>query len=243
MKSEKLGVITPILLPGPPGGYNAVLPTTVQHPMNMLGLGAGKSCPAREAVPHLQPSSSRWQHKGVCVSPAAVLAASHHFGRAGSHSSAKGRREEPAQGREGDGVLGWQEGMCMEQLSDQGSIPQEIWAMLRVHLLSLCQRQARGPRCVPGALLGQWSGCSGLCWSRAKPNSTQLFDHHRKPDYGEEFSLLICMIFFGERWSFGLSAFSLICLKSPILGHPNSFSQEKLDSAPGLLRNGCSRAK
>lgn len=57
------------------------------------------------------------------------------------------------------------------------------------------------------------------------------------------FSLLICMIFFGEWWSFGLYAFSLICLKSPILGHPNSFSQEKLDSAPGLLRNGCSRAK
>lgn len=61
------------------------------------------------------------------VSPAAALAASHHFGRAGSHSSAKpSRGEDAAQGREGDGVLGWQEGMCKEQLSDQGSLPQEI---------------------------------------------------------------------------------------------------------------------
>lgn len=57
------------------------------------------------------------------VSPAAVLAVSHHFGRAGSHSSAKGTREDPAQGREGDGVLGRQKRMCKEQLSGPKQCP------------------------------------------------------------------------------------------------------------------------
>lgn len=33
-------------------------------------------------------------------------------------------------------MVGWQEGMHKEQLSDQGRVPQEFWAMLRVDLFS-----------------------------------------------------------------------------------------------------------
>lgn len=104
MKSEKLGTITPILLPGPPDGYNAVLPTTVQHPMNMLGLGASKSCPAQEAVPHLQPSSSRWQHKGVCPQQLCWLQATT---LAGQEATAQQKAEEKSQPRGGRVMVCW----------------------------------------------------------------------------------------------------------------------------------------
>lgn len=104
MKSEKLGTITPILLPGPPDRYNAVLPTTVQHPMNMLGLGASKSCPAQEAVPHLQPSSSRWQHKGVCPQQLCWLQATT---LAGQEATAQKKAEGKSQPRGGRVMVCW----------------------------------------------------------------------------------------------------------------------------------------
>lgn len=137
MKSEKLGVITPILLPGPPGGYSAVLPTTVQHPMTMLGLGEvravlhGKQCHIC-SLPAV--GGSRGCPQKPCWLQATALA--------GQEATAQQKAEETSQPRGGRVMVCWggrkgcARGSCLTRAASHGGSG--------AHSECICSASAKG---------------------------------------------------------------------------------------------------
>lgn len=206
-----------------------MLPTIVQHLTSTLGLGESKSSPAWEAVPHLQLSSLPEQlvaaqgcPQQLCWLQATTLA--------GQEATAQ---PSPAEGkmqpREGRVMVCWggrkgrAKSSCLTKaVSHRKSRARSKW---------ICSASAKGrPRDLsvsPGALLRQWSGYSGLCWSRAKPNSTQLFDHRRKSNYGEEFFLVDLSDFLWRVMVLWALCFFTHLFKKPHFGTSQFFQPRK----------------
>lgn len=115
------------------------------------------------------------------MSTAAVLAATHHFGRGAGHSPAKPMEGEHPAHREG---RQWCAGVVRRSTARSCQTKMVSHKEFRSHLqstwFSICQGRLRSLALSLRALLRQSNGYSGVCWSRAKPNSTQLFYHHRK---------------------------------------------------------------
>lgn len=83
----------------------------------------------------------------------------------------------------------------------------------------------------------------GYAGAGLSPTAHSCFTIIESLTYEEKFFLVDLYDFLWRGLVLWALCFFTHLLKSPILGHPNSSSQEELDSAPGLLRSGCSRGE
>lgn len=114
-------------------------------------------------------------------------------------------------------------------------------AHLKLPWFNICQRQTQGPRSVPWGLVETVK--QGYAGAELSPTARSCFTVVESLTHKEEFFLVDLYDLLWRGLVLWALCFFTHLLKSPILGHPNFSSQEELDSAPGLLRSGCSRAK
>lgn len=190
MKLESF-VITPISFKW----HNAVLPTIILHPTNDI-LGQGfpsggvKSSPAWKAIPYLQLSSLaegvHWWQQEACPQQPCWLQPTTLAGEQATAQPSPWKGEHPAH-REG---RQWCAGVVRRSTARSCQTKMVSHKEFRSHLqstwFSICQGRLRSLALSLRALLRQSNGYSGVCWSRAKPNSTQLFYHHRKSNLWRE---------------------------------------------------------
>lgn len=208
--------------------------------------GGGKSSSAWEAALYLQLSSLSetvcwWQQQVHCQQPRWLQPTS----LAGEEATAQpspmeGKR--PAR-REGEQWCAGVTGRSAARRSCPNKMVSHKKSRERLKLtwFDICQRRTQKPLSVPWGL-GE-TVKQGYAGAELSPTAHSCFTIVESLTYKEEFFLVDLYDFLWRGIVLWALCFFTHLLKSPILGHPNSSSQEELDSASGLLRSGCSRAK